>query len=72
MSNEFKPVSRSVILKSPIKVIYGEDNYSIYSYNQTLKETEDEDMDWEAIISIEDRYFVYEKLTDNWFRKRKE
>ena len=71
MNEEFKPVSRNVILREPITVIYGRDNYSLYSYRQTLKETEEDDMACEVILSIEDKYFIYKKLTDNWFRKRK-
>ena len=71
MNKEFKPISRNVLLKEPIKVIYGKDNYSIYSYRQTLKIIENEDEVCETIISIEDRYFIYKKLTDNWFRKKK-
>ena len=71
MNNNFQPVSRNELLKAPIKVIYGEKNYSEYSYNQTLKDVEDEDMECEIIESIEDKFFIYKKLTDNWFRKRK-
>lgn len=69
MDDSFKIISRNVILKAPIKVIYGENNYSKYSYNQTLKEVEDEDLECEIIKSIKDKYFTYKK-EGNWFRKR--
>lgn len=71
MNKEFNPISRNVLLKEPIKVIYGENNYSVYNYNQILKDIEDEDMSCEVIITIEDKWFIYKKITENWFRKRK-
>jgi len=71
MNTEFKPVSINVFLKEPIKVNYSKGNYSIYSYSQTLKVIEDENVGCEPIISIEDESFIYKKLTNAWFRQPK-
>ena len=70
--NEFKPISRSATLKHPIKTVYGKENYRVYyGSDQVLKEIENEDIERGTIIEIIDKHYVYKKLDNNWYRKRK-
>lgn len=65
----YEIVSKDILLKAPIKVIYGKNNYSIYSSNQTLEEVIEEDMEALEIIEIEDKDFVYKKKFECWYKK---
>ncbi|MBO3356158.1 hypothetical protein [Clostridium perfringens] len=68
--NDFEIISRATILKPNIKIFYNdEDDWILFNYNQTLKECEN--LEGKPILKIEDSYYIYKKIGDNWFRKRK-
>lgn len=68
--NNFKIISRATILKPNIKIFYNiEDDWILLNYGQTLKECEN--LEERPILKIEDSYYIYKKIGDNWFRKRK-
>ncbi|MCH1964357.1 hypothetical protein MCG45_16125 [Clostridium perfringens] len=69
--NNFKIISRATILKPNIKIFYNdEDDWIMFNYHQTLKECEN--LEERTILKIEDSYYIYKKIGDNWFRKRKD
>ncbi|MFY8263052.1 hypothetical protein ACOT7R_09150 [Clostridium perfringens] len=68
--NRFRIISRNTTLKPNIKIFYGvEDDWTFLSYSQTLKDCER--LEERPILKIEDNYYTYKKVGNNWFRKRR-